>query len=86
MTVLTALMDLKRVPQPHTGGVAPLMNRIREMILSGELSPGQRVTEEALAERARHIPHAGAKRSPQFGDARSSRADGTPGFRSQGVQ
>jgi GntR family transcriptional regulator of vanillate catabolism len=29
---------------------APLMNRLREMILSGELAPGQRVTEEALAE------------------------------------
>ena len=29
----------------------PLMNRIREMILSGELGPGQRVTEEALADK-----------------------------------
>jgi GntR family transcriptional regulator of vanillate catabolism len=27
----------------------PLMHRIREMILSGELAPGQRVTEEAVA-------------------------------------
>ena len=28
----------------------PLMNRLREMILSGELQPGQRVTEAGLAE------------------------------------
>jgi GntR family transcriptional regulator, vanillate catabolism transcriptional regulator len=28
----------------------PLMNRVREMILSGDLLPGQRVTEEGLAE------------------------------------
>jgi len=28
---------------------APLMSRVREMILSGELAPGQRITEEALA-------------------------------------
>jgi len=26
------------------------LNRVREMILSGELAPGQRVTEEALAD------------------------------------
>jgi GntR family transcriptional regulator of vanillate catabolism len=29
---------------------APLMNRLREMILAGELAPGQRVTEAGLAE------------------------------------
>ncbi len=28
---------------------APLLNRLREMILSGELAPGQRLTEAALA-------------------------------------
>jgi hypothetical protein len=29
---------------------APLMNRVRRMILSGELAPGQRVTEAGLAD------------------------------------
>jgi GntR family transcriptional regulator of vanillate catabolism len=30
---------------------APIMRRIKEMILSGELAPGERVTEQGLAER-----------------------------------
>jgi GntR family transcriptional regulator of vanillate catabolism len=38
---------VRRTPE---NSEAPLMNRVREMILSGELAPGQRVTEEALAE------------------------------------
>jgi GntR family transcriptional regulator of vanillate catabolism len=36
-------------PQSDADDV-PLMNRVREMILSGELAPGQRVTEEGLAD------------------------------------
>jgi GntR family transcriptional regulator of vanillate catabolism len=36
-----------RGPKPSAD--APLMSRVREMILSGELAPGQRITEEALA-------------------------------------
>jgi GntR family transcriptional regulator of vanillate catabolism len=31
-------------------GDVPLMNRVREMILDGELAPGQRITEEGLAD------------------------------------
>lgn len=37
--------------RPGDAAEAPLMSRVREMILSGELAPGQRVTEEGLAER-----------------------------------
>jgi GntR family transcriptional regulator, vanillate catabolism transcriptional regulator len=37
--------------RPSEDAEAPLMSRVREMILSGELAPGQRVTEEGLAER-----------------------------------
>lgn len=43
---------LKRpIALSHGGTDVPLLNRIKEMILSGELAPGQRVTEEALAEK-----------------------------------
>jgi GntR family transcriptional regulator of vanillate catabolism len=37
--------------RPSESAEAPLMSRVREMILSGELAPGQRLTEEGLAER-----------------------------------
>ena len=36
--------------QPGEEGDAPLMKRVRQMILSGELAPGQRVTEAGLAD------------------------------------
>jgi GntR family transcriptional regulator, vanillate catabolism transcriptional regulator len=48
---MSSVMEPKRSPQSPGGAEAPLLNRIREMILSGELPPGRRVTEEALAEK-----------------------------------
>jgi GntR family transcriptional regulator, vanillate catabolism transcriptional regulator len=48
---MSSVMESKRSPHSTGGAEAPLLNRIREMILSGELAPGQRVTEEALAEK-----------------------------------
>lgn len=47
---MSTVMELKR-SLSSAGAEAPLLSRIREMILSGELPPGQRVTEEALAEK-----------------------------------
>lgn len=48
LPTMSGITEIKRLP---TTSDAPLINRIREMILSGELAPGQRVTEEALSEK-----------------------------------
>ncbi len=48
LPTMSGMTEIKRL---STASDAPLLNRIREMILSGELAPGQRVTEEALSEK-----------------------------------